>query len=192
MKYAYFNKNTGQVLAWLDTDTHNHVLPDASMLHTCTDEEWTMQTQGPMAVVKGAIVPYDAPAPTAAALLAEAQSQQIKGLNAACAAAITAGQASSALGSPHTYPTNLTDQANLQMAVTVSLLNASNPAWSFGLTCQDATGEWANNPHTAAQVQLVANDVANAIASFRMKNSGFKAQVEAAGTMEDVQKVVWL
>src|SRR5271156_162679 len=53
------------------------------------------------------------PGPT----LAQAQTTQATVLNNACQAAIYAGFASSALGSAYTYPTQLTDQLNLNSSV---------------------------------------------------------------------------
>jgi hypothetical protein len=69
-KFAYFNPHDGRVLQWIDTDEMNYNLPDASMLHACSDAEWELQHQGEMMVNAGAIVPYIAPAPDLAQLKA--------------------------------------------------------------------------------------------------------------------------
>lgn len=59
MKYAYFNPNDGRILQWLDIDARNYVLPDASLLHECTDAEWERQYSGVDQMLKdGAIVDY--------------------------------------------------------------------------------------------------------------------------------------
>lgn len=62
-KFAYFNPQDGCVLQWIDTDAMAYVLPDASMLHVCSDAEWELQHQGEMMVKNSTIVPYVAPAP---------------------------------------------------------------------------------------------------------------------------------
>lgn len=62
-KLAYFNPQDGRVLQWIDTEAMSYNLPDASMIHTCTDAEWELRHQGEMMVKNGAVVPYAAPAP---------------------------------------------------------------------------------------------------------------------------------
>lgn len=69
-KFAYFNPQDGRVLQWIDTEAMIYNLPDASMLHACSDAEWELQHQGEMMVKAGAIVPYIAPAPDLAQLKA--------------------------------------------------------------------------------------------------------------------------
>jgi hypothetical protein len=61
-KFAYFNPHDGRVLQWIDTDAMAYNLPDASMLHACSDAEWELQHQGEMMVKAGTVVPYEAPA----------------------------------------------------------------------------------------------------------------------------------
>ena len=62
-KFAYFNPQDGRVLQWIDTEAMSYNLPDASMLHACSDAEFELQHQGEMMVKNGTIVPYVAPAP---------------------------------------------------------------------------------------------------------------------------------
>lgn len=69
-KFAYFNPHDGRVLQWIDTDAMAYNLPDASMLHFCSNAEWELQHQGEMMVKAGAVVPYVAPAPDIAQLKA--------------------------------------------------------------------------------------------------------------------------
>lgn len=62
MKYAYFDpSNNGRVMAWLDTEAHSYNLPDAAMLHDCTDAEWALDRSQEWMVSNGGIVPYVAP-----------------------------------------------------------------------------------------------------------------------------------
>ena len=69
-KLAYFNPADGRILQWIDTDAMAYNLPDASMLHACSDEEWELQHQGEMMVKAGDVVPYIAPIPNLAQLKA--------------------------------------------------------------------------------------------------------------------------
>lgn len=69
-KFAYFNPQDGRVLQWIDTEAMAYVLPNASMLHGCSDAEWELQHQGEMMVKNGAVVPYVAPPPDASAVKA--------------------------------------------------------------------------------------------------------------------------
>jgi hypothetical protein len=62
-KFAYFNPHDGRVLQWIDTEAMAYNLPDASMLHGCSDAEWELRHLGEMMVKNGAVVPYVAPAP---------------------------------------------------------------------------------------------------------------------------------
>nr|WP_155419477.1 hypothetical protein [Chromobacterium subtsugae] len=63
-KFAYFNPQDGRVLQWIDTGSHSCNLPDAALLHPCTDAEWASQAQGDMMVRAGAVQPYLAPQTT--------------------------------------------------------------------------------------------------------------------------------
>ncbi|AUH53170.1 hypothetical protein CXB49_21435 [Chromobacterium sp. ATCC 53434] len=63
-KFAYFNPVDGRVLQWIDTEAHNCNLPDAALLHSCSDAEWTSQAQGEMMVRDGAVQSYVAPQAT--------------------------------------------------------------------------------------------------------------------------------
>lgn len=62
-KFAYFNPHDGHILQWIDTDAMAYNLPDASMLHTCSDPEWDLQHQGEMMIKDGAVVLYIEPEP---------------------------------------------------------------------------------------------------------------------------------
>lgn len=130
-------------------------------------------------------------APSAAQLLASAQATQIATLSAACAAAITAGFTSSALGTVHTYPAKQTDQQNLSASVLASLYPGLAAGWTTPFWCADSTGAWAFVNHTAAQIQQAGADGKAAILANMAKNAAFAAQVNAAKTIAAVQAVVW-
>lgn len=73
MKLAYFNPHDGLILQWIDTEAMSYNLPDASMLHECTDEEWERQHTGVDQMIKdGTVVDYVKPAATKAELQAAA------------------------------------------------------------------------------------------------------------------------
>ena len=55
-KFAYFNPHDGRILQWIDTDTMAYNLPDASLLHECTDAEWEMRDAGESMVKDGVVV----------------------------------------------------------------------------------------------------------------------------------------
>jgi hypothetical protein len=72
-KYAYFNPDdNNKVRQWIDTDAMNYVLPDASLLHECTETEWAMRVTGEKMVHNGAVVIYAAPVKTQNEINAEA------------------------------------------------------------------------------------------------------------------------
>lgn len=135
--------------------------------------------------------PYTVPAPTAAQLLAQAQAAQIGIITQACAAAITSGFSSSALGSAHTYPSGLTDQANLAANVVSSLLPGLPSTWTTPQICCDANGVWAYVAHTAAQIHQVGSDGKAAILGYLTKKASLQAEIEAATTVSAVQAITW-
>ena len=124
------------------------------------------------------------PAPTVAQMQAVIQT--------ACQKAITGGITSSALGASYTYPTQMTDQANLTANVVSSMLPAAQVAgWTTPQMCCSSSGTWAYVPHTAAQIQQVGNDVKIAIAAMLVKNATLQKQIAAATTQAAAQAVVW-
>ena len=129
--------------------------------------------------------------PTPAQLLAQAQTAQITLVRASCAAAITNGFLSSALGAPHTYPSGTTDQANLSANVMSSMYPNLPANWTTLQECCDSTGKGAYLPHTAAQIQQAGADGKAAILACLTKNAGLQAQIMAAEGVPSVQKIVW-
>lgn len=137
------------------------------------------------------LTPYTPPAPTDAELLAAAQAERIGALTAACAAAITAGFTSSALGSPYTYGSTLTDQSNLQASVLRSLMPSLPGGWTTPFKCADAAGAWALREHTAAQIQQAGEDGMAMVVAAQQKLATLSAEVAAATTVAAVQAVAW-
>ncbi len=130
-------------------------------------------------------------APTKDYLLSQAKAYQLSLNSQACAASITSGQKSNALGSQYTYPTGLSDQLNLAAAVNASLSSGSTQGWTTSLMCADSTGKWAFVPHTAAQVQQVSTDVNNAIATLRVRKDALADLINSATTMAVVSSATF-
>lgn len=114
-------------------------------------------------------------------------------LSQACQQAIMGGVISSALGAPHTYPTQPTDQQNLTANVLASLAPDLPRDWTTTQMCADASTPpvWAHREHTAAQIRQAANDVNAAILAFRVRNSALLAKVAAAKTVAAVNAITW-
>ncbi|VVD78364.1 hypothetical protein [Pandoraea fibrosis] len=75
MKYAYFDPNLGgKVIQWMDTDAANYVLPDATLLHECSEADWKLREGGDMMVKGGKIAPYVAPQPSPEVVLARVKA----------------------------------------------------------------------------------------------------------------------
>jgi len=96
----------------------------------------------------------------AAEALADAVGAKTAELREACRSHIVGGVSSDALGAGHTYPTNATDQQNLNGCVTESLLNDADPNWAVPFWCADAAGVWDRRIHTHAQIRAVGTAAA--------------------------------
>lgn len=123
--------------------------------------------------------------------LASAQAARIAALTSAANAAIVGGFPSSALGAPHTYPTDTMSQMNMTASVTASLVPGLASTWTTQFLCEDSTGLWAYLPHTAAQIQKAGQDVMAAILGARVQLATLTAQVNDATTVAAVQAIVW-
>lgn len=130
--------------------------------------------------------------PPAAKLLADAQTDKLTALSAACSAQIYAGFVSSALGAAYNYPAKDKDQSNLVSSVTASLVPGIPAGWTTSFWCVDAAGVWAFRAHTAAQIQKAGLDGKAAIETALMKNGMLAAQVMAPNaSIASVQAIVW-
>ena len=123
--------------------------------------------------------------------LSTVQNSQIVTVNAACSAAITGGFHSSALGSVHLYPSQLTDQANLAANVLSSIYPGLPSNWTTPQICQDSGGVWGYINHTAAQIQQAGLDGKSAVLAALVKRKALVDQISAATTITAVQAVVW-
>ncbi|MCO5413700.1 hypothetical protein [Ralstonia mojiangensis] len=105
-----------------------------------------------------------------------------------CASALTTGFTSSALGTPHTYPSQDDDQRNLQSAVSASAVAPSN--WTTRIWCAN-NDAWSFTAHTAAQIQQVNADwLAHRVAA-QQKYADLIARINAANSIEEVQAIDW-
>lgn len=152
-----------------------------------THDEWlTCLNQPGYTVMNGTLV---APLPpTDAQLLEQAQTVRSTKVNAACASALATGFTSSALGGAHTYPSEDTDQRNLQSAVSAAAI--ASPTWTTPIWC--ASGDtWSFASHTAAQVQQVNADWLAHRVAIQQKYAGLIAKINAATSVEEVQAINW-
>jgi hypothetical protein len=104
-------------------------------------------------------------------------------LDAAYAQATQAGFTSSALGSPHVYPS--TQEAQFDLVGTV-ILGVDSP-----FACVDGEGVKAARLHTAAQIQQVFQDGAAYKLGLYTRLQQRLAAVEAAETVSEVIAVEW-
>ncbi|PPE78332.1 hypothetical protein C3941_19845 [Kaistia algarum] len=112
-------------------------------------------------------------------------------LSASCAAEIMGGYTSSALGSPHLYPSRPTDQSNMQASVIRSLLPGLAPDWMTPFWCADGAGEWSRRDHSAAQIQQAGQDGVTAVLAAQDKLAALSAEVAVAATAEAIAAVIW-
>lgn len=123
--------------------------------------------------------------------LTQVKTQQISIITQACAAAITSGFTSSSLGSAHTYPSGLTDQANLAANVLSSLLPGLPSTWATPYPCCDANGVWGSKEHTASQIQQVGADWKAFLSSCLLKKRALEDKIKLAKTVGKVQALAW-
>jgi hypothetical protein len=187
-KFAAFDEK-GTITAFYDS-VDSPVPEGQGNVIAITDEQWQSCISGAgFTVVNGALV---APAPPSAAqLLQAAKDRQTAVLSTSCRDAILSGFQSSALGAPHTYPSQMTDQQNLSASVLASLLPGLQAGWTTPFWCADANGNWTYADHTAAQIQQVGQDAKNAIISALRKKAQLAAAVGAAKTVAAVQAITW-
>lgn len=119
------------------------------------------------------------PVPNQPPTFDELKAAKSKEITDTCDAACVMGFISSALGTPHLYPSKVLDQQNLNASVVDSLL--AHPAdWTTPHMCQDvSTGAWGYRPHTVAQIQQAGSDVKAGILTHLVKNATLQAQIAA-------------
>ena len=126
--------------------------------------------------------------PDPALTLGQAQAAQEALLQAACQQAITGGFTSSALGSSHQYPSQLTDQQNLMANLAAS--QGAAAGWTVGIWCA-ASGAWSLQPHTAAELAQVNADWVASRSALQQHYASLVIKVQAATTVAAVQAITW-
>lgn len=185
-KFAAYD-DSGAIVAFYDSK--DSPPPAGASVLAITDAEWQTCISTPGYTISGGAL-LAPPAPTDAELLAGAQATQIALLRASCSVAIVSGFTSSALGSPHTYPTQITDQINLMGAAKAGEL-ATDPSWTVSFWCVDGTGTWVYAPHTAAQIAQAFVDGAAQRMAYSTQLDNLTKQVMAALSPTAVQSIVW-
>lgn len=104
-----------------------------------------------------------------------------------CEKQIIGGFVSNALGTPHWYKSELTDQLNLIGAV------ATNADTHFKAGVEDSNGviTWSWELHTAGKLKTVLDDGAMVKLQLLQKLTLLKAQIAGATTSAEVDAIVW-
>ncbi len=124
---------------------------------------------------------------TTSEILEVSRMAKISELKLACTTSIQSGFTSSALGSPHTYDSELpTDQTNIIGAMVASLSGASVP-----FTCTDSNGYKEQKLHTSTQLQQVFQAGMQHIVINKSHYDSLKKIVEQATTLEEINGVIW-
>ena len=123
--------------------------------------------------------------------LIPARNSKISSLTTSCAAAITAGFTSSALGTIYTYPSQIVDQQNLSANVMSSLLPSLPSTWTTPQMCMSSSGVWSYVNHTAAQIQQVGSDGKTAVLAALVHKQTLVNSVMAATTVAQVNAINW-
>jgi hypothetical protein len=122
-------------------------------------------------------------------LLDEFRDGKREEMRLACKDEIESGIKHGALGSEHSYPTALTDQADLSGLVSKSILqNESGEPYKFW--CADVYGVWERRGHTATQIQQVGIAVADHVIACKDKYEEKLAAIKVA-TIETLDTISW-
>ncbi len=184
-KFAAYDSQ-GHISAYYDS-IDSPVPEGMTNIIEITQDEWLACINQPGYTVLDGVLVAPLP-PTVEALLGQAKVQQAAKASIACAAALITGFASSALGIPHTYPSQDDDQRNLQSAVSASAVAPSN--WTTPIWCAN-NDAWSFTAHTASQIQQVNADwLAHRVAA-QQKYADLIARINAATSIEEVQAIDW-
>jgi hypothetical protein len=191
--FVIFSPSSGEILGSYSTSNAEILdeiasanTPAGASALTVPAGHGVLQNQSGWQIVAGVLTPIVL---SAAQQLANAQAAQLLIVAAASAAAQTSGYTSSALGSAYSYPSGITDQANLTACITASLIAPAGTPFLFW--CTSAAGVSGFVSHTAAQIQAVGLAALAAIMAAKQKQLTLSQQVAAASTVAAVQAVVW-
>jgi hypothetical protein len=182
---AYDASIAGQIVGFYDSI--DSPPPGDVTVTEITDEQWQacLANPGGFVIQNDALV--DAPIDPAAAL-ANAQSARLAMLASMCQAQIVGGFTSSALGTSTNYPSQSTDQSNLQSAVQAAVSSAAVAGWTTPLWCEQG-GVWGFTAHTASQVQQVNVDWVTFRSAAQAQYATAVGQVNNATTVDAVQAI---
>jgi hypothetical protein len=165
--------------AWLiipDWRGHKYWLPDRSS-HTIT--------------VAGVEPPVGSLSADPGPSIADVKATRLAEISSACEAEIIAGFESSALGQAYTYPCKLTDQSNLMASVSAAREPGLPDTWRAPFWCQDASGAWSYQFHTAEQIRQVGMDGYTATLSKLQHKAALESFIELAETIDAVEGITW-
>ena len=123
--------------------------------------------------------------------LDDIKAERIAILRAACESAIVDGFTSAALGSPHTYPSDIKAQINLMGSVTDSLIPSLPADWKTPFWVCDEAGSWKWEMHNATQIQQAGRDGKANVVRNQTKLDDLTSAVTAAKTKKAVEAVTW-
>lgn len=109
----------------------------------------------------------------------------------ACQRAIVGGFTSDALGSTHTYGSDMTDQQNLSANVMSSLMPDVTAEWYTPQLCADSEGVWDYRIHSATQIQQVGKDGKAAIMTYLVKKAQLFSAIESAVLLSQLDEIAW-
>jgi hypothetical protein len=188
-KYVAYDA-AGVIIGYFDSEAAVPPPPNVALTLAVSDSDF--------AACLASLIPYTVDvvnlvlvAPSAAAVLAAAQSMQNALLSSSAGAQIGTGFTSSALGAPYTYALDLVSQSNMQAAaIRMSLTNPAPPS-TINYMCADANGVWLRRPHNQTQLLQAAIDGMTYIEAVLAKKDGFVSQINAATTVQAVEAIVW-
>ncbi len=126
------------------------------------------------------------PSPTVDAL----RAPRMNDIELACAAAITGGFSSAALGAAHWYGSKLTDQANLDADMMAAASGGASTTTAIACSA-DGGSTWSRVSHTAAQIGQVWADFRAWRIACQEKKDGLQTEIAAATAADDVTGVDW-
>ncbi len=113
--------------------------------------------------------------------LVRARKHKSSRLSQACASAIQSGYSSLALGSLHTYPSSMVDQANVGLVV-----GRGGSLW-----CSDSLGSWTYREHTSSQASEVQESLVGHIQLQQAKYASLLLLVESLTDEDAIAAVSW-
>lgn len=119
------------------------------------------------------------------------RTTKITDLTAACQATILGGFTSAALGAPHQYPSQFTDQINLMGSVTESLLPDVPEGWVTPFWCADEGGVWLMRLHSAEQIRQAGRDGKAHVLACQQVLDALVLDAGAAETAQAIADIVW-